>query len=510
MIANLSPPAAARARASLVRYDPEFRQRLQVEDEDKADIGGYEEEGSQPTPRVNLGYLGQPPDDSMNNLTLSPVVQEHTLPCSYIREYPLATAESQEDALHLAIKQYTPLDNLSPQKGDVTIIAAHANGFPKELYEPLWDEMHSRLRASGIKIRSIWIADVAQQGQSSVLNENILGNDPSWFDHPRDLFLMINHFRDQMPQPLIGMGHSMGGAHLTALSLLHPRLLSTLILIDPVIIRASYLNAYKLGRLSARRRDRWPSRAAARKAFEKSPMFKSWDKRVLDCWMEHALRDLPTKLYPEVTASSTPPALGADVSGSTISPDSKTEVPVTLKTTKHQEVMTFMRGNFVTPSNPAPSTAPNPLTHPDVDTSGASVEPFYRAESFHLFKLLPYLRPSVLYVFGTESDLSAPQHIADKLEFTGVGVGGSGGVAKGRVKEFTMQGGGHLMPMESVGETANQCSGWLLQELKRWKDEYIQIEALRAAIPREKRGQMSDGFVQALGQPQSGQAKSKL
>ncbi|KAG9623974.1 alpha/beta-hydrolase, partial [Aureobasidium melanogenum] len=284
MIANLSPPAAARARASLVRYDPEFRQRLQVEDEDKADIGGYEEEGSQPTPRVNLGYLGQPPDDSMNNLTLSPVVQEHTLPCSYIREYPLATAESQEDALHLAIKQYTPLDNLSPQKGDVTIIAAHANGFPKELYEPLWDEMHSRLRASGIKIRSIWIADVAQQGQSSVLNENILGNDPSWFDHPRDLFLMINHFRDQMPQPLIGMGHSMGGAHLTALSLLHPRLLSTLILIDPVIIRASYLNAYKLGRLSARRRDRWPSRAAARKAFEKSPMFKSWDKRVLDCW----------------------------------------------------------------------------------------------------------------------------------------------------------------------------------------------------------------------------------
>jgi hypothetical protein len=58
-------------------------------------------------------------------------IQEHTLPCAYIREYPFATADSQEDTLHLAIKQYTPLDNLSPQKGDVTIIAAHANGFPK-------------------------------------------------------------------------------------------------------------------------------------------------------------------------------------------------------------------------------------------------------------------------------------------------------------------------------------------------------------------------------------------
>jgi hypothetical protein len=41
----------------------------------------------------------------------------------------------------------------------------------------MWDEMYAKLKASGIKIRSIWIADVAHQGQSSVLNENKLGND---------------------------------------------------------------------------------------------------------------------------------------------------------------------------------------------------------------------------------------------------------------------------------------------------------------------------------------------
>lgn len=302
----------------------------------------------------------------------------------------------------------------------------------------------------------------------------------------------------------------MGGAHLISLSLMHPRLLSTLVLIDPVVTRTIHIGAYGLGRMSAKRRDQWPSRAAARKAFDKSPMFKSWDRRVLDRWMEHALRDLPTKLYPEVAVSTTPPALGADVSGSTISPDSKTEVPVTLKTTKHQEVVTFMRGNFVTPSNPAPDTAPNPLTHPDVDLALPLVTPFYRAESLHIFKLLPYLRPSVLYIFGTESDLSNTKAIADKLEVTGVGAGGSGGVARDRVKEFTMQGGSHLMPMERVEETAEQCSGWLLQEVKRWKDEYIQIEALRAATPREKRSQMSDEFLQALSQTQPGQAKSKL
>jgi hypothetical protein len=29
------------------------------------------------------------------------------------------------------VKQYIPLDNPKPQPGDVTILAAHANGFPK-------------------------------------------------------------------------------------------------------------------------------------------------------------------------------------------------------------------------------------------------------------------------------------------------------------------------------------------------------------------------------------------
>lgn len=47
----------------------------------------------------------------------------------------------------------------------------------QELYEPLWEELHARSKRQGFRIRSIWIADVAHQGQSSVLNEGLLGND---------------------------------------------------------------------------------------------------------------------------------------------------------------------------------------------------------------------------------------------------------------------------------------------------------------------------------------------
>lgn len=51
----------------------------------------------------------------------------------------------------------------------------------KELYEPLWEELYARSKANGFRIRSIWMADVAHQGQSSVINEDRLGNDRMLF-----------------------------------------------------------------------------------------------------------------------------------------------------------------------------------------------------------------------------------------------------------------------------------------------------------------------------------------
>jgi hypothetical protein len=58
-------------------------------------------------------------------------IQEHTIEASHIREYARATSHSQDEKLYLHIKQYTPKDNTNPQKGDITIIGGHANGFPK-------------------------------------------------------------------------------------------------------------------------------------------------------------------------------------------------------------------------------------------------------------------------------------------------------------------------------------------------------------------------------------------
>jgi hypothetical protein len=104
-------------------------------------------------------------------------VTEHVVRSQHTRDRPAGAERGRENELRLHVKQYVPKDNLTPKPGDVTLIGAHANGFPKELYEPFWDDLHEKLRAQGRAIRGIWIADIASQGQSGIFNEEILGPD---------------------------------------------------------------------------------------------------------------------------------------------------------------------------------------------------------------------------------------------------------------------------------------------------------------------------------------------
>jgi pimeloyl-ACP methyl ester carboxylesterase len=378
-------------------------------------------------------------------------VVDHTVECQHVREYPGATLSGEDEVLHLAVKQYIPKDNPNPQPGDVTILGAHANGFPKELYEPLWEEILTRANADGFRIRSIWIADVAQQGHSGVLNEDLIGDDPSWNDHPRDLLHLINVMK--MPRPIVGIGHSMGGNHLCQVAYIHPRLMTTLILIDPVIQLIASTppeSGPSPAQMSTFRRDVWLSREEAAASFKKSPFYKSWDPRVLDVWIKYGLRELPTPIHPEQDATAA-------------------TKQVTLTCTKHQEVFTFLRPNkeaYGVDGKPA-----NRQTHPDINPLQGVLSPFYRPEPPQVFLRLPELRPSVFYVFGGKSDVGPAVAIRDKMVRTGVGAGGSGGAKEGRVKQVTFDDIGHLIAMEVPGRTADHIVPWLGSEVKRWKEQ---------------------------------------
>ncbi|RAH66006.1 alpha/beta hydrolase [Aspergillus aculeatinus CBS 121060] len=382
-------------------------------------------------------------------------VVEHTARCQNVRERLGAVKAGHENELKLAVKQYIPLDNPSPQEGDITIIGAHANGFPKELYEPLWDDIHEVLRSHKRRIRSIWIADVAHQGQSGILNEAIIGHDPDWFDHGRDLLSMINQFQDQIPQPLIGIGHSMGGMQLAHLSLIHPSLFEGLVLVDPVIQREN--PGRKYAEASTYRRDIWPSRQQAIEKFQTSPFYQAWDPRVFAKWIQYGLRDLPTPLYP-ITEETGPSA-------------------VTLTTTKAQELFYYMRPSYIDERSGLPRGYPEEEMHPDdVDKT----YPFYRPEPAWMFRRLPELKPAVLYLFGDKSDLSSSTARREKVESTGTGVGGSGGAARGLVQEVVLPC-GHMVPMERVRESAETSASFIAARLSAWE---LKVSRFREAWER--------------------------
>ncbi|KAF2099241.1 hypothetical protein NA57DRAFT_74745 [Rhizodiscina lignyota] len=423
-------------------------------------------------------------------------IVEHQIPCSYVREFPGALAGDQEDVLHLAVKQYIPLDNPNPKPGDVTIIGAHANGFPKELYEPLWEDLLTLAKKHNFRIRSIWIADVAHQGQSSVLNEQLLGNDPGWFDHPRDLMHMINLKREEMSRPLVGIGHSMGGNNLVNVALWSPRLFAGLILIDPVIQKSSAeFNPEdakpSIARLSTFRRDVWPSREDAAKSFAKSPFYQSWDKRVFDRWVKYGLRELPTLLHPETQTANKSPQ-------------------VTLTTAIAHEVHTFLRPNFEGYGQKT-GKPPNRSTHPDLDPDQKHTYPFYRSEGPRTLARLPEVRPSVLYIFGGLSDTSSPVTNKMKLEYTGIGVGGSGGAGLGRVKGVTFEDIGHLIPMEASTRTAEACAEWLdggEGELGRWRREDDEWRAMWSKKSLREKQDVSEKWKEMMGgDPRKKQSK---
>jgi hypothetical protein len=93
----------------------------------------------------------------------------------------------------------------------------------KELYEPFFDALLEKSGREGFRIRGIWAPDFVGQGASGVRNEEKLGdtgipsfrvqaNIVDWLDNSRDLLKMFSLF--DIPQPVIGMGHSMGGAQM--------------------------------------------------------------------------------------------------------------------------------------------------------------------------------------------------------------------------------------------------------------------------------------------------------
>ena len=231
------------------------------------------------------------------------------------------------------------------------------------------------------------------------------------------------------------------------LSIIHPRLLSTLILIEPVIIApppiGKSMGGPNPGIIASRRRDIWPNPEKAREGLSKS--LKMWDPRTRERYITYVLRSVPTALYDPAD-----PKVGQQA--------------VTLTTTKHQEAWSFTTPNL------GPESLDRLLL---VDWHRERERPFLfsRPECWSAFRNLPFLRPSVKWIFGGKSYLSAPAAQDSKMETTGTGAGGNGGAEAGAVEKAVLLEGEHFLCFQQVGWCANVAGEWVERWFQGWLED---------------------------------------
>ncbi|KAF9239417.1 Alpha/Beta hydrolase protein [Melanogaster broomeanus] len=207
---------------------------------------------------------------------------------------------------------------LAGKAGGVTLFLAHAGGFSKEIWETT---LHSLLDSpAGYMVDEVWAWEAVQHGDSALINAHSLSGISDWTDDARDIAHFLLSYLPEDPDPealparlkrlpestslarmehgyrtrkVVVVGHSFGGCTSVRAAVDFPKLFSSIILVDPVIVQPyTYPSDYYdrvLGVIS--RRTQWASREDALQLFKKLPLFRTWNPEVLQLYVDHALTD---------------------------------------------------------------------------------------------------------------------------------------------------------------------------------------------------------------------------
>ncbi|KAI6142998.1 Alpha/beta hydrolase family-domain-containing protein [Pisolithus tinctorius] len=199
----------------------------------------------------------------------------------------------------------------------LTLFLAPAAGFPKEIWETT---LRSLLDStSGPLVDEVWSWEAINHGDSALVNAESLSGIFDWHDDACDIAnFLLNYLPEEstsaslptrlacVPEAtsdarkelgyhrrrLVVVGHSYGGTSLTLVALNFPKLFSSLVLVDPVILADKTKTVEEAVRFAVNaftRRSFWSSREEALSLFKQSPFFASWHPEVLKTYVDHGL-----------------------------------------------------------------------------------------------------------------------------------------------------------------------------------------------------------------------------
>jgi pimeloyl-ACP methyl ester carboxylesterase len=169
------------------------------------------------------------------------------------------------------------------------IVFSHANSFPAATYGVLFKNLRSR----GFLVKAV----------------DKFGHAPEYpvTNNWRFLVQQLHDFTarevDKCGEPAFLVGHSLGGFLSVMTAARYPQLAKGVVLLDAPLLggwRATALGAMKRtqlvgsispGRVSRRRKNRWPSREAVFEHFRHKKAFAKWDEQVLQDYVTHSTHD---------------------------------------------------------------------------------------------------------------------------------------------------------------------------------------------------------------------------
>ena len=157
------------------------------------------------------------------------------------------------------------------------IVLVHATGFCKEVCSPVVDDLF----------------DLTGPLRAIAIDQRAHGDSASppvpfdWWDVGRDIVELAAD-----SEPIIGVGHSAGGAALILAELCRPGTFQGLVLVEPIILPPPYgrFPSNPMAAGARRRRDWFPSREAAYENWRTKPAFADWQERALQAYVEGGLR----------------------------------------------------------------------------------------------------------------------------------------------------------------------------------------------------------------------------
>lgn len=173
------------------------------------------------------------------------------------------------------------------------VLFVHATGFCKEVWRPV---------VTGLVEESSTTASVS-------LDLRGHGDSPTvaapyrWDTMTDDVILTMGQ-----QEPMVGVGHSCGGAIVARAAALNPGMFSHIVLIEPIILPPPYRRQnIPLARAAQRRRNSFTSRDAAYQRFVSGPM-STWHPEALAAYVDHGFTR-----NDEGVAIKCEPAVEADV-----------------------------------------------------------------------------------------------------------------------------------------------------------------------------------------------------